>query len=119
MLETYVPRRRWVAIFAVVAAMALVVSSCSSSTNKAGGTKATTLRVVDRVRKEHSVEAMAHLTCVGSTQDMLTAVLNEAKSLGIENILALRGDPPRDQPNFTPVPGGFRYAVELIQTRRT
>ena len=58
---------------------------------------------------------MAHLTCVGSTQEMLASVLDEAEMLGIENILALRGDPPRGQTTFTPVAGGFAHAIELVR----
>jgi methylenetetrahydrofolate reductase (NADPH) len=79
-----------------------------------GGTRDSTLRIVNRVRSEFGMESMAHLTCVGSTQDMLAAVLDQAKALGIENILSLRGDPPRGQTSFTPVAGGFKNAVELI-----
>ena len=80
-----------------------------------GGTRDTTLRVVQRIRSEFSVEAMAHLTCVGSTSDMLAEVLDEAISLGIDNILCLRGDPPKGEKTFTPVAGGFANAVDLIR----
>jgi methylenetetrahydrofolate reductase (NADPH) len=80
-----------------------------------GGTRDRTLRIVNRLRREFGIESMAHLTCVGSTCDMLTAVLEEAHGLGIENILALRGDPPRGQTSFQPVPGGLRYAVDLVR----
>jgi methylenetetrahydrofolate reductase (NADPH) len=80
-----------------------------------GGTRDQTLRMVKRLRREHDIESMAHVTCVGSTQAMLAAVLDEAQALGIENILALRGDPPRGQPDFQPVPGGFSHAIELIR----
>ena len=80
-----------------------------------GGTRDRTLRIVNRLRREFGIESMAHLTCVGSTQDMLASVLDEAHGLGIENILALRGDPPRGQTAFQPVAGGFRYAVDLIR----
>lgn len=80
-----------------------------------GGTKATTLRIVDRVRRDFGIEAMSHLTCVGSTREMLADVLDEAHGLGIENILALRGDPPRGATTFHMTPGGFAYAAELIQ----
>jgi len=80
-----------------------------------GGTRDTTLRVVNRIRREYAVEAMAHLTCVGSTRDMLASVLDEAHDLGIENILALRGDPPRGQTTFTPVAGGFAHALDLVR----
>ncbi len=79
-----------------------------------GGTRATTLRVVNRIRTEFSVESMAHLTCVGSTRDMLGDVLDEAHSLGIENILALRGDPPKGETEFKAVEGGFSYSTDLI-----
>jgi methylenetetrahydrofolate reductase (NADPH) len=80
-----------------------------------GGTRDTTLGVVERLRRECGIESMAHLTCVGSTRDMLASVLDEAHGRGIENILALRGDPPRGQTDFRPVPGGFSYALELIR----
>lgn len=80
-----------------------------------GGTRDRTLRMVQRLRDQYAIESMAHLTCVGSTRDQLADVLDEAKSRGIENILALRGDPPRGQTTFQAVAGGFSYAVELVQ----
>jgi methylenetetrahydrofolate reductase (NADPH) len=79
-----------------------------------GGTRDSTLRIVNRIRKEYGVESMSHLTCVGSTKEMLAAYLDEAKSVGIENILCLRGDPPKGQTSFTAVAGGFAHSVELI-----
>ncbi len=79
-----------------------------------GSTRDKTLRIVNRIRKDFGIEAMSHMTCVGSTKDHLGAALDEAWNLGIENILALRGDPPRGETSFTPVAGGFRYAVELV-----
>jgi methylenetetrahydrofolate reductase (NADPH) len=84
-----------------------------------GGTRDSTLRIVNRVRHDFGIESMSHLTCVGSTREMLGAVLDEARSLGIENILSLRGDPPRGQTSFTPVAGGFKNAVELIAFVKT
>jgi methylenetetrahydrofolate reductase (NADPH) len=84
-----------------------------------GGTRGTTLRVVDQIRREHGVEAMAHLTCVGSTKDMLADVLDEARQLGIDNILCLRGDPPKGQTTFQAVEGGFANAVDLIRFVRS
>jgi methylenetetrahydrofolate reductase (NADPH) len=80
-----------------------------------GGTRTQTLRMVQRIRTDFGIEAMAHLTCVGSTQEHLAEVLEEAQRLGIENLMALRGDPPRGEKTFTPVPGGFRYAVDLLR----
>ncbi len=80
-----------------------------------GGTRDRTLRIVNRVRREFGIESMAHLTCVGSTRDMLGGVLDEAHTLGIENILALRGDPPKGETTFKAVEGGFAFAVDLIR----
>ena len=79
-----------------------------------GSTRDKTLRIVNRIRRDFGIEAMSHMTCVGSTRDQLGAALDEAWGLGIENILALRGDPPRGETSFTPVPGGFSHAVELV-----
>jgi methylenetetrahydrofolate reductase (NADPH) len=80
-----------------------------------GGTRDTTLRVVHRIKKDHAIEAMAHLTCVGSTSEMLANVLDEAVLLGIDNILCLRGDPPKGEKTFTATAGGFANAVDLIR----
>ena len=80
-----------------------------------GGTRERSFRIVDRLRKRHSIEAMAHLTCVGATRADSTAILDEAEGLGIENILALRGDPPKGEAEFRPTEGGFRYAAELVR----
>ena len=87
-----------------------------SVTYGAGGTtRDKTLSIVRRARDELQMEAMAHVTCVGSTSEMLGAVLDEAHQLGIENILALRGDPPKGQTSFEAVAGGFSYAADLIR----
>jgi len=80
-----------------------------------GSTREKTLDLVTRIKRETGIEAMAHLTCVGSTRDDLAAVLDRLADSGVENILALRGDPPKGQTTFTPVDGGFRYASELVR----
>lgn len=99
----------------VVPALHDLGASFFSVTYGAGGsTRDATLRIASRIRRHYPVEAVAHLTCVGSTKDMLGQVLEEARELGLKNVLALRGDPPRDQKEFKPVPGGFAYAVELV-----
>lgn len=87
---------------------------CSVTYGAGGSTRDRTLRMVNRVRRDFGIEAMSHLTCVGSTRDQLAEVLDQARELGIENILALRGDPPRGETTFKPVAGGFGHAVELI-----
>jgi methylenetetrahydrofolate reductase (NADPH) len=80
-----------------------------------GSTRVNTLRIVDRIRREHGIEAAHHLTCVGSTRESLAEILEQTRALGVENLLALRGDPPKGQDTFTPVVGGFSYAVDLIR----
>jgi len=79
-----------------------------------GSTRERTIEIVTRVKRETGIEAMAHLTCVGSTRDELGAILERIRAAGIENVLALRGDPPKGQTEFKSVEGGFRYANELI-----
>jgi methylenetetrahydrofolate reductase (NADPH) len=80
-----------------------------------GSTRVNTLRIVDRIRREHGIEAAHHLTCVGSTRESLAEVLDQTRALGVENLLALRGDPPKGQATFQAVEGGFSYAVDLIR----
>lgn len=80
-----------------------------------GSTRDKTLMIVDRIQREHGLTGMAHLTCVGSTREQIGAVLTQAKSLGIKNILALRGDPPGGVGEFTRTEGGFEYSYQLVQ----
>lgn len=80
-----------------------------------GSTREKTIDIVSRIRRETGLEAMAHLTCAGSSRDDLGGVLDHLSEAGVENILALRGDPPKGQTQFTPAEGGFRYASELIE----
>jgi methylenetetrahydrofolate reductase (NADPH) len=79
-----------------------------------GTTRAKTLDIVSRVRLRYGCTVASHLTCVGSTVDDLRAYLTEAQARGIENIVALRGDPPRGETAFRPVKGGLCYANELV-----
>jgi methylenetetrahydrofolate reductase (NADPH) len=94
---------------------ALGASFISVTYGAGGGTRETTFRIVHRIRREFGIEAMAHLTCVGSTREVLGKEIDEAAALGLENILALRGDPPKGETTFKAVEGGFRYAVDLIR----
>ena len=80
-----------------------------------GSTREKTIDIVSRIKRETGIEAMAHLTCVGSTQQELKDVLGRLMDAGIENVLALRGDPPKGEKAFTPVEGGFSYAWELVK----
>jgi methylenetetrahydrofolate reductase (NADPH) len=78
-----------------------------------GGTRALTVDIVKRIKNEIGIEAMAHFTCVGHTRDELHEVLAEMRDAGIENVLPLRGDPPRGETEFKPVPGGLSHGSEL------
>lgn len=80
-----------------------------------GSTRAKTVQLVSKIKDEIGLEAVAHLTCVGHTQSELAEILTELERAGIQNILALRGDPPKGQSQFTPNPEGFRYASELVR----
>ena len=80
-----------------------------------GSTREKTIDIVTRIRRDTGIEAMAHLTCVGSTRDELSAVLQRLADAGVENVLALRGDPPKGQTSFQAVEGGFSYANELVR----
>jgi methylenetetrahydrofolate reductase (NADPH) len=84
-----------------------------------GGTRDSTLRIATRLRTEYGVEPLMHFTCVGSTQDQLSQYLDEARRMGLENVLALRGDPPKGQTAFQATEGGFAYATDLIRFIKT
>jgi len=79
-----------------------------------GSTRDSTLRIVEEVSRRHGLPVASHLTCVGASVDGLRVYLDEANRRGVEAIVALRGDPPRGETTFQPVPGGLRYASELV-----
>ncbi|MBI2827518.1 MAG: methylenetetrahydrofolate reductase [NAD(P)H] [Planctomycetia bacterium] len=79
-----------------------------------GSTRTKTLDVVERVHRQFGCTVATHLTCVGSTVDDLRAYLRDALARGVDNVVALRGDPPRGDTQFQPVAGGLRYANELV-----
>ena len=70
-----------------------------------GSTRARTLELTKWIKQELGIEAMAHLSCVGVTEDELRAILDDMSAAGIENVLALRGDPPRGETEWRPHPG--------------
>ncbi|MBN2562692.1 MAG: methylenetetrahydrofolate reductase [NAD(P)H] [Phycisphaerae bacterium] len=86
-----------------------------SATYGAGGsTRDRTMELVIDIKRGNSMEVVAHLTCVGSTSHEIEGMLQRLEVAGIENVLALRGDPPKGQDAFRPVPGGFPHADELV-----
>jgi methylenetetrahydrofolate reductase (NADPH) len=78
-----------------------------------GSTRALTLELTKWIKQDLGIEAMAHLSCVGASRDELCVILDSLIDAGIENVLALRGDPPRGDTAWQPHPGGLRYSSEL------
>lgn len=86
-----------------------------SVTYGAGGTtRDRTHDLVVRIKKETDLTVVAHLTCVGHTKDEIYTILEKYNEAGVENILALRGDPPVNQPDFIHPEDGFEYAADLV-----
>ena len=83
-----------------------------------GGTRATTLRYAKLLQEEHGFEVMPHLTCVGHTRDELLEILEEFAEAGFRNVMALRGDPPKGETTFKPVPGGLSFGSDLVSLIR-
>ena len=80
-----------------------------------GSTRAFTEEITLAAKRSAGTEVMAHLTCVGQTKEEVHGVLGRLEAEGVENIIALRGDPPRGSTEFVPVEGGFQHATDLLQ----
>jgi methylenetetrahydrofolate reductase (NADPH) len=80
--------------------------------------KRKTIDIVRHLKRDYGMEAMAHFTCVGATAEQLREMLDTMRDAGIENVLALRGDPPRGQAEWTATDGGLSYSRELIELIR-
>ncbi|MFL5835900.1 MAG: methylenetetrahydrofolate reductase, partial [Solirubrobacteraceae bacterium] len=92
-----------------------------SVTYGAGGSpaeKVKTVDIVSHMKRDFGLEAMAHFTCVGATVAELRETLDLMRDRGVENVLALRGDPPLGQSEWTATEGGLRYSRELIELIR-
>ena len=80
-----------------------------------GSDRDRTLQVLSLVKQKFNLPVASHLTLVGSPVEELRNYLNDAKSAGVDFIVALRGDPPRGQDSFKPCAGGLQYANELVE----
>ena len=80
-----------------------------------GSTQDKTLEVITKVRERYQLPVATHLTCVGLTAEQLGAYLQRAQDQGVENVVALRGDPPQGETEFVAPRGGFGYANELVE----
>ncbi|MEI6447866.1 MAG: methylenetetrahydrofolate reductase [NAD(P)H] [Actinomycetes bacterium] len=106
-------------LLAAVEALKPLEPAYVSVTYGAGGsTRDKTLEVVDTIRSDYGLEAMAHFTCVAATVDELRSTLDGLTELGVENVLALRGDPP-DGGEWTATEGGLTYSSELVELIRS
>ena len=82
------------------------------------GAKRKTVDIVAHLKRDYGMEAMAHFTCVGATTAELREMLDTMRDAGIDNVLALRGDPPQGQTEWTATEGGLQYSRELIELIR-
>jgi methylenetetrahydrofolate reductase (NADPH) len=104
------------ALMRTIARLRDLAPSFVSVTYGAGGTtREKTIDIVTRVKREHGIEAMAHLTCVGHDRDEIAAILDRLAAAGIDNVLPLRGDPPQGETAFVRPENGFGHASELVQ----
>ncbi len=80
-----------------------------------GGNKEKTFDIVDLIQKKHDTIGVAHLTCIGNTKGEIQAILDMMRHRDICNVLALRGDPPKNNPNWQPTAHHFHYSFELCR----
>src|SRR6202043_508262 len=103
-------------LYAALAELRSLEPSFVSVTYGAGGsTREKTIEIVKRIREQYGLEAMAHFTCVGATVPELRATLDERQAGGIDNVLALRGDPPAGEQEWVATEGGLEYSRELVE----
>ncbi len=103
------------ALLATVGTLQALDPAFVSVTYGAGGsTRRRTVEVAKRIKGELGIEVVAHVTCSGATIDEQRALLHDLEDAGIDNVLALRGDPPKGQDAFSATTDGFRYASDLV-----
>jgi methylenetetrahydrofolate reductase (NADPH) len=108
--------RGWEELFANIARLQGLKPSFVSVTYGAGGsTRELTHDLIVRIQRETDLTAVSHLTCVCHSLPELEAIFDRYAASGVENILALRGDPPRDRPDHDRANDAFQYADQLVQ----
>jgi methylenetetrahydrofolate reductase (NADPH) len=106
-------------LYAALSELRTLEPSFVSVTYGAGGsTREKTIEIVKRIRERYGLEAMAHFTCVGATVAELRETLEEMEQAGIDNVLALRGDPPAGQEAWSKTEGGLEFSRELVELIR-
>ncbi|MFN2460696.1 MAG: methylenetetrahydrofolate reductase [NAD(P)H] [Candidatus Velthaea sp.] len=102
-------------LFATIGALKPLHPAFVSITYGAGGsTRKRTVELAKRIKNDLGIEVLAHMTCSGAGIDELREIFNELDASGIENVLALRGDPPKGTTEFVAHAEGFRYASDLV-----
>jgi len=105
----------WEALFAAIAELMPLKPAYVSVTYGAGGsTRDRTQRLLVRIRRETGLVVVSHLTCVGADCAETGAILDAYAASGVQNVLALRGDPPKGQENFCRPEKGFAFAADLV-----
>ncbi len=106
-------------LYAALAELQTLEPAFVSVTYGAGGsTREKTIAIVKRIKDEYGLEAMAHFTCVSATVPELRATLDEMQAAGVDNVLALRGDPPAGERDWVKTDGGLEYSRELVELIR-
>jgi methylenetetrahydrofolate reductase (NADPH) len=116
--EFFPPKQEadWEKLFQTIKELIPLKPSHVSVTYGAGGTtRERTHNLVVRIRKETDLTVVSHLTTVGSSREEIYGILKRYDENGIENILALRGDPPKNIPDWNPLHQDFKYAYELVE----
>ncbi len=103
-------------LYEALAELKQLEPSFVSVTYGAGGSsRDKTIEIVKRIREQYGLEAMAHFTCVGASVPQLRETLDEMHDAGIDNVLALRGDPPVGEEAWTKTDGGLEYSHQLVE----
>jgi len=103
------------ALFETIGQLKPLAPGYVSVTYGAGGsTRSKTVDLVGKIKNDIGIESMAHLTCVGHNEQEIRSVLENLQAQNIENVLALRGDPPQGEEKFVKTEGGFEYGNELV-----
>lgn len=116
--EFFPPRSQsaWDDLYQTILDLEVLRPSFVSVTYGAGGsTREQTHNLVLRIKETTSIPPVPHLTCVGHTRDEVGAILERYAAAGVSNVLALRGDPPRDRPDYDWSEGDFRHAADLVR----
>ena len=103
-------------LFGVIQELAACDPSFVSVTYGAGGsTRSLTHQLVRRIMEETRIPAIPHLTCVCHSEEEIAAILRDYAATGVDTILALRGDPPRNRPDYDRSQDAFQYAGDLVR----